>query len=73
MEPDGTPTLLPDHTDPTLVATPSVVYLGKDCAIVGQLVATILQRDYLPHAMAGDPLNRSGAFTAADGGAVGQT
>ena len=39
----------------------------------GQLVATILQRDYLPHAMAGDPLNRSGAFTAADGGAVGQT
>jgi len=31
----------------------------------GELVATILRRDYLPHAMAGDPLNRSGAFTPA--------
>jgi hypothetical protein len=30
----------------------------------GELVAAILQRDYLPHAMAGDPLNRQGAFTA---------
>lgn len=30
----------------------------------GELVATILQRDYLPHAIAGDPLNRSGGFTA---------
>ena len=30
----------------------------------GQLVATIFERDYLPHAMAGDPLNRQGAFTA---------
>ena len=39
----------------------------------GQLVATILQRDYLPHAMAGDPLSRSGAFAAADGDVVGQT
>jgi|HubBroStandDraft_6_1064221.scaffolds.fasta_scaffold108184_3 DNA-binding CsgD family transcriptional regulator len=29
----------------------------------GELVAAILQRDYLPHAMAGDPLNRQGAFT----------
>lgn len=28
----------------------------------GQLVATILQRDYLPHAIAGDPITRSGAF-----------
>ena len=45
MEPDGTPTLLPDHTDPTLVATPSVVYLGKDCAIVGQLVATMVEEN----------------------------
>ena len=27
-------------------------------------VETILQRDYLPHAIAGDPLNRSGGFTA---------
>jgi DNA-binding CsgD family transcriptional regulator len=31
----------------------------------GELVAAILQRDYLPHAFAGDPLDRSGAFTAA--------
>jgi DNA-binding NarL/FixJ family response regulator len=31
----------------------------------GELVATILRRDYLPHAMAGDPLNRAGAFTPA--------
>jgi DNA-binding NarL/FixJ family response regulator len=31
----------------------------------GELVATILRRDYLPHAIAGDPLNRSGAFTPA--------
>lgn len=30
----------------------------------GELVATILRRDYLPHAMAGDPLNRQGTFTA---------
>jgi DNA-binding CsgD family transcriptional regulator len=30
----------------------------------GELVATILQRDYLPHAVAGDPLSRSGAFAA---------
>jgi DNA-binding CsgD family transcriptional regulator len=30
----------------------------------GELVAAILQRDYLPHAMAGDPVNRHGAFTA---------
>lgn len=28
----------------------------------GQLVATILRRDYLPRATAGDPLNKSGAF-----------
>ena len=28
----------------------------------GELVAAILQRDYLPRAMAGDPLGRSGAF-----------
>lgn len=28
----------------------------------GELVATILQRDYLPHAIAGDPLNSSGAY-----------
>jgi DNA-binding CsgD family transcriptional regulator len=32
----------------------------------GELVATILQRDYLPRMIAGDPLGRSGAF-AADG------
>jgi len=37
----------------------------------GQLVATILQRDYLPRAMAGDPINRSGAFTAPPGNVVG--
>jgi hypothetical protein len=30
----------------------------------GQLVATIFKRDYLPHAIAGDPLNPAGAFTA---------
>ena len=30
----------------------------------GELVAAILQRDYLPRAIAGDPLNRQGAFTA---------
>ncbi len=30
----------------------------------GQLVATIFERDYLPHAIAGDPLNPAGAFTA---------
>ncbi|HUZ54004.1 MAG TPA: helix-turn-helix transcriptional regulator [Streptosporangiaceae bacterium] len=30
----------------------------------GELVATILQRDYLPRAIAGDPLSRSGAFAA---------
>jgi DNA-binding CsgD family transcriptional regulator len=30
----------------------------------GELVATILQRDYLPRALAGDPLGRSGAFAA---------
>jgi DNA-binding CsgD family transcriptional regulator len=29
----------------------------------GQLVATIFERDYLPHAMAGDPLGLDGAFT----------
>jgi DNA-binding CsgD family transcriptional regulator len=28
----------------------------------GELVATILHRDYLPRAIAGDPLNRSGSF-----------
>jgi DNA-binding CsgD family transcriptional regulator len=28
----------------------------------GELVATILQRDYLPRAIAGVPLSRSGAF-----------
>ena len=30
----------------------------------GELVAAILQRDYLPHAMAGDRLNRQGTFAA---------
>ena len=30
----------------------------------GELVATIFQRDYLPRAIAGDPLGRSGAFAA---------
>jgi DNA-binding CsgD family transcriptional regulator len=30
----------------------------------GELIATIFQRDYLPHAIAGDPLNQSGAFVA---------
>jgi DNA-binding CsgD family transcriptional regulator len=30
----------------------------------GQLVAAILQHDYLPHAIAGDPLGPSGAFAA---------
>lgn len=30
----------------------------------GQLVATIFERDYLPHAIAGDPLNPAGAFDA---------
>jgi DNA-binding CsgD family transcriptional regulator len=30
----------------------------------GELVATVLRRDYLPHAIAGDPLSRSGAFAA---------
>jgi DNA-binding CsgD family transcriptional regulator len=30
----------------------------------GELVATILRRDYLPHAMAGHPLNGHGTFTA---------
>jgi DNA-binding CsgD family transcriptional regulator len=30
----------------------------------GQLVAAILQRDYLPHVIAGDPLGPSGAFVA---------
>jgi DNA-binding CsgD family transcriptional regulator len=30
----------------------------------GELVAAILQRDYLPRAVAGDPLGRSGAFAA---------
>ena len=30
----------------------------------GELVATILQRDYLPHAVAGDPVSPSGAFAA---------
>jgi DNA-binding CsgD family transcriptional regulator len=29
----------------------------------GELVATIFQRDYLPHTIAGNPLNQSGAFT----------
>jgi DNA-binding CsgD family transcriptional regulator len=29
----------------------------------GQLVATIFQRDYLPHAIADDPLNPAGTFT----------
>jgi DNA-binding CsgD family transcriptional regulator len=29
----------------------------------GQLVATIFERDYLPHAIAGDPVNPAGAFT----------
>ncbi len=31
----------------------------------GQLVAAIFGRDYLPHAIAGDPLSPAGAFTAA--------
>jgi DNA-binding CsgD family transcriptional regulator len=30
----------------------------------GQLVATIFQRDYLPHAIAGDPLGTTGAFVS---------
>jgi DNA-binding CsgD family transcriptional regulator len=30
----------------------------------GQLVATIFEREYLPHAIAGDPVNPAGAFTA---------
>ena len=30
----------------------------------GQLVATIFQRDYLPHAIAGHPLSPAGAFRA---------
>ncbi len=29
----------------------------------GELVATILRRDYLPHAIAGDPVSPTGAFT----------
>jgi DNA-binding CsgD family transcriptional regulator len=32
----------------------------------GELVATILQRDYLPRAIAGVPVSRSGAFTVGD-------
>jgi hypothetical protein len=28
----------------------------------GELVAAILQRDYLPRAIAGDPVGRTGAF-----------
>jgi DNA-binding CsgD family transcriptional regulator len=30
----------------------------------GELVAMILRRDYLPHAIAGDPVDRSGSFNA---------
>jgi DNA-binding CsgD family transcriptional regulator len=30
----------------------------------GELVATIFQREYLPRALAGDPLNRAGAYPA---------
>ena len=30
----------------------------------GELVAAILQRDYLPRAIAGDPVGRTGAFAA---------
>ena len=29
----------------------------------GQLVATIFERDYLPHAIANDPLTPAGTFT----------
>jgi DNA-binding CsgD family transcriptional regulator len=32
----------------------------------GELVAAILQRDYLPHAIAGHPVNQRGAFTASE-------
>jgi molecular chaperone DnaK len=45
LEADGTPSLLPDHTDPSLVHTPSTVYIGKDCAIVGQLVDTMVEEN----------------------------
>ena len=45
LEADGTPSLLPDHTDPSLVHTPSIVYIGKDCAIVGQLVDTMVEEN----------------------------
>jgi DNA-binding NarL/FixJ family response regulator len=30
----------------------------------GQLVATIFERDYLPHAIVGDPLGPTGAFVS---------
>ena len=39
----------------------------------GELVATIFRRDYLPHAIAGDPLNRSGAYSAVQGQPSGPT
>jgi DNA-binding CsgD family transcriptional regulator len=40
------------------------VFERTDVHSRGELVATILQRDYLPRAIAGDPLGRSGAFAA---------
>lgn len=45
LEPDGTPLLLPDHSDPTLVHTPSVVYVGRDSAVVGHLVDTLVEEN----------------------------
>lgn len=45
LEPDGTPALLPDHADPTLVHTPSAVYIGQDQAVVGHLVDTMVEEN----------------------------
>jgi len=40
------------------------VFDRTDAHSRGELVATILQHDYLPRAIVGDPLGRKGAFAA---------
>jgi len=43
------------------------IYVRTDVHSRGQLVATILRREYLPHAAAGTPLTSAGAFTPLSG------
>lgn len=45
LELDGTPRLLPDHSDRDVLYTPSAVHISGNCAFVGHIVDTLAEQD----------------------------